>query len=199
MWCFLHSVLIDPKVAGYIKGSGKIPSHYYRLFYNLVSFTTLIPLVLLSSFDMGDAVFSWSGIGLFIRAFLLIAALYCFWAGAKGYDLRYFLGLQQIRDGKERVLLGEDDSFSEAGILGVVRHPWYLGSLLLIWSIFQTYYQKNLAVVLILTMYLILGAYLEEKKIVAEFGDRYRQYQQRVSMFIPLKWLKRKWQEKFSI
>ena len=33
---------------------------------------------------------------------------------------------------------------------------------------------------------------LEERKLVAEYGDEYREYQKQVSMFIPYKWLKSK-------
>ena len=42
----------------------------------------------------------------------------------------------------------------------------------------------------ILTVYLIVGTYLEEKKLVREFGESYRSYQKKVSMLIPYKWLK---------
>jgi len=37
---------------------------------------------------------------------------------------------------------------------------------------------------------LIVGTYLEEKKLVREFGEKYLIYQKRVSMLIPYKWLK---------
>jgi len=175
-----------------MKTLGVIGSRYYRICYNVVSLVTLIPLVLLSWHGRGDIVFSWSGAGVGVRWLLLGVALYCFWAGAKGYDLRYFLGLQQLQDGQERLLLGENASFSTAGIFGIVRHPWYLGSLLFIWSMYGTYHEKNFAVAVILSLYLLAGTILEERKIVAEYGDRYREYQAKVSMFIPLKWLGRR-------
>jgi len=44
---------------------------------------------------------------------------------------------------------------------------------------------------LILTSYLIVGTYLEEKKLVREFGENYRNYQKKVSMLIPYTWLKK--------
>lgn len=113
--------------------------------------------------------------------------------GAKGYDLQNFLGLKQIREGRESLLLGDQQSFSEAGIFGLVRHPWYVGSFLFVWSAFGTYYEKNFACVLILSCYLVLGTYLEERKILAEHGDMYRKYQARVSTFFPIKWLLRRY------
>ena len=40
----------------------------------------------------------------------------------------------------------------------------------------------------VLTVYIVGGTLLEERKLVHEFGDAYRSYQGRVSMFVPLKW-----------
>jgi len=44
----------------------------------------------------------------------------------------------------------------------------------------------------ILTFYLIVGTFLEEKKLIGEFGEKYAAYQNRVSMLIPFKWLRSK-------
>jgi protein-S-isoprenylcysteine O-methyltransferase Ste14 len=42
----------------------------------------------------------------------------------------------------------------------------------------------------VLTLYIVVGTLLEERKLVHEFGDTYRSYQARVSMFVPLKWIR---------
>jgi protein-S-isoprenylcysteine O-methyltransferase Ste14 len=39
----------------------------------------------------------------------------------------------------------------------------------------------------VLTIYLVVGAILEERKLVAEFGEAYREYQGKVPMFVPAK------------
>jgi hypothetical protein len=44
----------------------------------------------------------------------------------------------------------------------------------------------------ILTSSLIVGTYLEEKKLIGEFGERSLTCQKRVSMLIPYQWLKSK-------
>lgn len=185
----MHSLLIDPTVVGYIKERVGGKSNYYRLLYNLVSILTIVPLLLAGLYDKGAVVFSWSGWTVGVRLLLFTLAIFCFLAGAKGYNMQYFLGLQQMRDGKEHLLLGDSESFSESGIFGIIRHPWYLGTLLFVWSIYGVYYQKNFAVAVILSIYLVVGTLLEERKILAEYGDRYRDYQKRVSMFVPIKWL----------
>ncbi len=51
---------------------------------------------------------------------------------------------------------------------------------------------STIIVNIILTAYLVIGTLLEERKLVREFGEEYRAYQKRVSMFIPFLWLRSK-------
>jgi protein-S-isoprenylcysteine O-methyltransferase Ste14 len=46
----------------------------------------------------------------------------------------------------------------------------------------------------ILTGYFIVGAVLEERKLSVEFPEAYKEYQKKVSMFFPSRWLRSKWQ-----
>jgi protein-S-isoprenylcysteine O-methyltransferase Ste14 len=75
------------------------------------------------------------------------------------------------------------------GILGITRHPWYLGSIIIIWVFNKHIYLSTLIINIILTVYLIVGTYLEERKLLAICGERYRNYQKKVSMLIPFKWV----------
>ncbi len=49
---------------------------------------------------------------------------------------------------------------------------------------------RMLLVNVILTAYLLTGTVLEERKLVLEFGDEYKEYQKKVSMFLPAKWVR---------
>jgi protein-S-isoprenylcysteine O-methyltransferase Ste14 len=69
----------------------------------------------------------------------------------------------------------------------VIRHPWYAGLILLLWA--RDLDIAGLIVSGVLTVYIFVGTLLEERKLVHEFGDAYREYQRRVSMFVPIKWL----------
>lgn len=72
------------------------------------------------------------------------------------------------------------------GVHRYVRHPLYSGTLLFIWSVFFIYpYTKNLIACLVITLYTVWGARLEEKKLVAQFGEKYTAYKKRVPMLIP--------------
>jgi protein-S-isoprenylcysteine O-methyltransferase Ste14 len=72
-------------------------------------------------------------------------------------------------------------------LLGIVRHPLYLGVIIFIWcNMFST---TDLVINSVLTVYIFIGTLLEEKKLILEFGDSYIQYKKEVPMIVPfLKW-----------
>jgi protein-S-isoprenylcysteine O-methyltransferase Ste14 len=65
-----------------------------------------------------------------------------------------------------------------------VRHPLYFFVLVLIWSTPDMTSDRLLFNVL-WTFWIVLGSYLEEKDMVAEFGERYSDYQRTVPMLLP--------------
>jgi len=65
-----------------------------------------------------------------------------------------------------------------------VRHPLYLTTLLMIWS-YPDLTADRLLFNLLFTAWIIVGSVLEERDLVADFGDDYRSYQRRVPMLIP--------------
>jgi methanethiol S-methyltransferase len=65
-----------------------------------------------------------------------------------------------------------------------VRHPLYFFTLVLIWSAPDVSLDRLLFNVL-WTIWVVLGTYLEEKDLVAEFGEKYRHYQKTVPMLFP--------------
>lgn len=192
LWCTLHSVLIAHAVSRRIQAALGEYQFHFRLLYNLVAVLTLAVMMAATATLRGEIVFSWSGPWLAVRLIMIGLSLWLFRDGAKQYDLGYMLGVRQIRQRRQQALLSADAHFSRKGSLGVVRHPWYLGSLLFLWSILSAYHQSSVVAAAVLTMYLIVGAWLEERKLVVEYGEKYRSYQQEVSMLIPVKWLKKK-------
>lgn len=190
LWCALHSLLIARVTVRWVGQRWSGSRRWYRLCYNTISLATLMPLVLITRSLPGEAVFSWQGsMATTLRMAMLLLALALFWGGARRYDFATFLGLRQLRQGQASLLLGDDCSFVASGVFALTRHPWYLGSFLLLWALFPAYPPSLLLAVSILSGYLLLGSWLEEQKILAEHGDSYRAYQSRVSMFFPWKWL----------
>lgn len=191
-WCALHSLLIDPGIIASIDRLLPWLHRYYRILYNGFALLTLVPLASVTRMTGGVVAFSWQGWGIPGRILLLAGAFFLFWHGAREYDLKYLLGIKQLQTGERHLLLTDSQTFSETGVLGMTRHPWYFGTLLLIWSALPEYSVPEFLAAVILSLYLVVGTLLEERKIVSRHGDAYRLYQQRVSMFFPWKWLKNK-------
>ena len=189
-WCFLHSAMISVSVTEYFHKRLGPAFRFYRLFFNMISALTLIPVVLYASSARTEPIFRWDGYLRIFQVLFLGTAALLFFLGASRYDAAQLLGFKQIREETSAKGITDAGELETSGVLGIMRHPWYLATILLIWA-----RQLDISTILvntILTSYVVAGAYLEEKKLVREFGEKYRAYQKRVSMLIPYKWLKSK-------
>ncbi len=189
-WCVLHSAMISVSVTEHLHKRLGFTFRFYRLFFNVVSALTLIPVVLYAYSARTEPIFRWDGYLRIIQVLLLGTAALLFFLGACRYDAARLLGFKQIREGISNKGITDAGELETSGVLSIVRHPWYLATMLLIWA--RSLDISAIQVNVILTSYLIVGTYLEEKKLVREFGEKYRAYQKRVSMLIPYKWLKSK-------
>jgi len=96
-------------------------------------------------------------------------------------------GLQQITNNLAGRSMPESQ-FRTPLFYKVVRHPIYVGFLIAFWAT-PTMTMGHLLFSVMTTGYIIIGTLLEERDLIARFGDDYRRYRERVSMLIPF-WTK---------
>jgi protein-S-isoprenylcysteine O-methyltransferase Ste14 len=108
-----------------------------------------------------------------------------FWAFFFNYDSLSFFGIRQIMNFLKPAEGEEAVELKKSGLLGLTRHPMYLALIIFLWC--QVFTLMDFIINIILTVYVFAGTLLEERKLVMEFGQAYRQYQMEVPMLIPSK------------
>jgi methanethiol S-methyltransferase len=183
-YCALHSFLISIRCTSIMSHSLKNYYAFYRFFYILISSILLIPLInytaRLNSPVVIVYVFPWSIVRYALTAGSL---LMFFWAFFFNYDSLSFFGIRQILNFGKGGKTNPSEDIKRNGLLGIMRHPMYFALIIYLWC--QTFRLVDIIVNAVLTMYVIIGTKLEERKLVLEYGDVYAQYQQEVPMLIP--------------
>lgn len=161
-----------------------LPAHYHRAFYTFVSSAFLAAVVILWQPDRETLLelhgtIRWAARG----AFLLGLAGFAWGVGAlKSFDAFGETDIEAHWKGRP----SEPQPFSISGPYRWVRHPLYFFTLLLIWSC-PDLTTDRLFFNVLWSAWIYVGTVLEERDLVAEFGDTYRRYQRRVPMLIPWK------------
>jgi protein-S-isoprenylcysteine O-methyltransferase Ste14 len=188
-WCTLHSLLIARRVQEFFRRRLGRFAPAYRLLYVLVSIATLAPVVWYQEALPQRLILPRTLSLTLLQAALLVYGLLIFFLGGRAYDLHAFLGIRQWQhrmDAPQPAL-----AFHSDGILARVRHPWYSGGIALVWGLGAVTDVFLLSRAL-LTAYLLIGTLLEEQRLAAELGEKYRVYQRQVPMLIPQLTLKKR-------
>ncbi len=178
-WAVVHSWLASTRMKTYVAASlGTGASRAYRLIYNVFSFISLAPIAWLL-WTLPDR-------QLYAVPTPWGTLMWAIQAGAAGLavitllqtDAMHFAGIPQV--------LGRSASGAlvQSGMYGVVRHPLYLFGLILLWCS-PRMSANQLTVTIAFTLYLFVGALIEERRLVAEFGEAYTAYRSRTPMIIP--------------
>ena len=179
IFCLVHSFLADKGIKRKIEKFAPNGFRYYRITYNLFAAFTLI-LLLWYQFSM-DSYYLFHNplIQYTIGSFFVIAGIYIMVICIHTYFYE-LSGIQVFHRKQQKVTLRQD------GLHRYVRHPLYLGTLLFIWGLFLfTPLLSNLIACLIILIYTLIGIRLEEKQLLVEFGDAYKEYSKKVPGLVP--------------
>jgi protein-S-isoprenylcysteine O-methyltransferase Ste14 len=181
VWALVHSLLASLPFKNWTQrvfGDGA--DRWYRLAFNAFAAITILPLFPMLAFlpnrrlYVVPAPWRWLMVGGQVLAL----------AGLVGSFLQagvfHFLGLAQLFVQQP----AQTGSLEVRGFYCYMRHPNYLFSILLLW-LTPSMTVNLLTVYILITLYFYIGSFHEEKRLLAEFGDAYRDYQQQVPRLIP--------------
>jgi len=176
-WTFygvLHSWLASSTLKRRAATRWSFAPRAWRLLYNLLAVLLLVPPLWLTWRHDGPIVIDWSP---WLAWPAAIAAVAGYLWSLRWYDGMDFLGLRHLSGQQNH------DPLILSPMHRYVRHPWYSLGLLYLWT--RDLNAGWLTAVVVITVYLIVGARLEEQKLIAAFGDAYKLYRKRVPCLIP--------------
>ena len=179
LWGIIHSLLASLSFKDLLRRTlGDKFMKSYRLLYNIFAVISIVPVLYLMAVLPDEALYQvpppWSYLMLLgqgISVILLFVAVL-------QTDVLSFAGLRQLIE-EERT-----GRLVTHGLYRFVRHPLYTFSLLILWLSPKVTF-NSFIVYLALTLYVLVGAFFEERKLLREFGQAYANYRSVTPMLMP--------------
>ncbi len=181
LWGYFHSLFASLQFKGFVRRIlGPRSDRVYRIAYNLFAVISFLAILIVAAFtpDRTLYVAPFPLVALMIIGEFLAAAALT--VGLMQTDIMDFIGLRQTRGLKQK----KTSKLVKDGLYRYVRHPLYTAGLAFIWLI-PLMTARLLVINLALTVYVVIGAYVEESKLRQRFGSEYKDYAAMTPMFIP--------------
>jgi len=175
VYFFLHSLLAADRTKDFSKKLIGKYFKFYRLGYVLFSSIGLLFLLFLNANIYAEYLIDPGGIVRYLSLMFAAFGVILIKIAFRAYSFSEFFGLSV-----------KGESFTTHGILNSIRHPIYSGTVLIVigyWLFIPNI--PTLVSVICILVYLPVGIYLEEKKLIKQFGERYIQYKRVVPALIP--------------
>ncbi len=181
IYAVVHSLLAARPVKNWLhRRFGAGLERWYRLAYNIFAGVTFLPLLVLLPFlpdrllYVVPAPWRWLMMG---GQFLALVAL---GLSLLQTDVWFFLGLAQLTASQP----ARPGGLEVKGFYAWVRHPLYLFSLIFLW-LTPAMTVNVLVVYILFSLYFYIGTFYEERRLLAEFGPAYVEYQRQVPRLLP--------------
>ena len=183
LYGIIHSILASHAVKRWVEKrvGTDIYQRYYRLFFSLQAFFLFLPILALTVVLPDEAFYRIPRPWVWLTLIIQIGAVYLLLNSIFQTGALRFTGFAQAFNIKEAT---RSLPLVERGMYRFVRHPIYTCMLLITW-LFPFMSWNVLAIALGVTGYNIIGAHLEERKLLLEFGDAYQVYTSKTPFMIP--------------
>jgi len=179
-WGVIHSLTASLGAKDLVRRRlGEAGIRLYRLAYNLFSVISFAPILWLMAVLPDQMLYRIPVPWVYLTSAGQLAAVVLLVVGVLQTDTSSFIGLRQLFEREER-----SSTLITRGLYGWVRHPLYAAGLLFIW-LSPVMSQNSLVVSIAATVYIIVGAFFEERKLEREFGAEYRKYKSETPMLVP--------------
>lgn len=177
----VHSVLASLRAKAITsRWFGALAGRGYRLMYNVLAVVTFLPVLALLALLPDRRLYvvpsPWIYLNLVGQGLALVALA----IGLLQTGVWTFLGFRQLFEPAAE----EEARLVVGGLYRWVRHPLYTAGLLFIWLV-PVMTVNLLALNAGLTIYIVIGALIEERKLAREFGEAYERYKARTPMLVP--------------
>ena len=181
LWGFVHSIMASLSFRAKLTNLlGEKTMRFYRLFFNIFSFLSLLPILGLAKVLPDRILYTIPAPWLYLFLFGQILSALGEILGVLQTDVWAFAGLRQIiaarSEGESKLVI--------KGLYKYMRHPLYTFGLLFIW-LSPVMTVNMLILYLSATLYIRIGIHFEERKLIREFGEDYLAYKENTPMLVP--------------
>jgi protein-S-isoprenylcysteine O-methyltransferase Ste14 len=181
LYGFIHSLIAANGFKHLIyRLLGEGAKKYYRLFYSLFASVTLLPVLILPAIIPDQTLYKIPEPLVYFTVFIQIVSVLLLVYSVLQTGALQFIGLSQAFG------LKREDKLNTGGLYRYMRHPLYTFSLLVLW-LTPTMTRNFALLYAALTVYIIIGAIFEERKLLQTFGAAYQEYRAKTPFLIPLK------------
>lgn len=166
----LHSLLASPTAK--LAFARRFPHRAarYPFYYSVLAAALLLPVASLVTAVPGPSLWHWVGPFAWCADSLAVVAFATACYAGRSYQLARFLGRDEPAARPPPLVISPVHRY--------VRHPWYACGLVILWT--RDMDLATFLSALSITAYLVIGARLEDAKLIAAYGDAYRKYMARI-------------------